>query len=170
VGHRLDAVNALFVGNQAGLSGAALDLEGSWHTLCHVTIAHPTQGSSPAIVMLGGTTDISDTIIASYTVGISQTGGILNADYDLFFTATPTQTAGGTLNWGSHNLNANPRFVNPAAGDYRLAAGSPAIDAAVNVGVMTNLDGVTRPQGDGYDIGAYEFYRFSIFLPTVVKQ
>ena len=105
----------------------------------HVTIAHPAQGRGPAILMTSGTANITDTIIASYTVGISQTGGILNADYDLLFTATPTQTAGGTVNWGSHNLNANPGFVDPAVGDYPLAAGSPAIDAGTNADVTTDL-------------------------------
>jgi Ni,Fe-hydrogenase III small subunit len=103
-----------------------------------------------------GTTHITDTIIANYTVGISQTGGILSTDYDLFFTATPTQTSSGTMNWGSHNLNANPQLVNPAAGDYHLADGSLAIDTGTNAGVATDLVGVTRPQGIGYDIGAYE--------------
>ncbi len=156
VGNRLDAVNTLFAGNQAGWGAAVLQLEGSQYTLRHVTIAHPSLGGGPAILMTSGTANITNTVIANYTVGISQTGGILSADYDLFFTATPTQTSGGTMNWGSHNLNANPQFVNPAAGDYHLADGSLAIDAGANVGVTTDLDGVTRPQGKGYDIGAYE--------------
>jgi predicted outer membrane repeat protein len=156
VGNRLDAVNTLFAGNQAGRGAAVLQLEGSQYTLRHVTIAHPSPGGGPAILMTSGAANITNTVIANYTVGISQTGGILSADYDLFFTATPTQTSGGTMNLGSHNLNANPQFVNPAAGDYHLADGSPAIDAGANVGVTTDLDGVTRPQGKGYDIGAYE--------------
>ncbi|CAG0931818.1 putative outer membrane protein PmpB [Thermoflexales bacterium] len=154
--NRLDAVNTLFAGNQAGQGAAVMQLEGTQYTLRHVTIAHPSPGSGPAVLLTSGTANITNTIIASYTVGISQTGGILTADYDLFFTATPTQTSGGTLNWGAHNLNANPRFVNPATSDYHLSPGSPAADAGTNVGVTTDLDGVTRPQGSGYDIGAYE--------------
>ena len=156
VSTRLDAINTLFAGNQAGWGAAVLQLENGQHTLRHVTIAHPSSGSGPAILLKNGLANITNTIIASYTVGISQTGGILNTDYDLFFTATPTQTSGGTLNWGSHNLKADPRFVNPTTGDYHLATGSPAIDAGTNAGVTTDLDGVTRPQGSGHDIGAYE--------------
>jgi hypothetical protein len=169
VGGSVDAANALFAGNQADGGGAAIRLSGG--RLRHVTIAHPTQGSGPAILMTGGTAGVTDTIVASYTVGISQTGGLLSADYDLFFTATPTQTSGGTMSWGSHNLNANPLFVNPAAGDYHLTAGSPAVDAGTNVGITTDLDGVARPQGQGYDIGAYEYeHRFVIYLPVVLRH
>ncbi len=54
-------------------------------------------------------------------------------------------------------VNIDPLFVNPAADDYHIRAGSPAIDAGLNVGVTTDLEGTPRPQGAGYDIGAYEF-------------
>ena len=83
VSSRLDAVNTLFAGNQAGWGAAVMQLEGSQYTLRHVTIAHPSLGSGPAILLTSGTANITNTIIASYTVGISQTGGILTADYDL---------------------------------------------------------------------------------------
>ncbi len=51
--------------------------------------------------------------------------------------------------WG-----VNPLFVSPT--DYRLQAGSPAIDAGYMVSVPTDYDGHLRPQGQGYDIGAFE--------------
>jgi hypothetical protein len=48
-------------------------------------------------------------------------------------------------------------FVNAAADDYHLAAGSPAIDTAATFGaVTTDRDGVSRPQGAAYDVGAFE--------------
>jgi hypothetical protein len=47
-------------------------------------------------------------------------------------------------------------FTNPAGADYHLALGSPAINAGMVVPVVNDLDGTTRPQGSGYDIGAYE--------------
>jgi hypothetical protein len=54
------------------------------------------------------------------------------------------------------NLDVDPLFVNAAGGDYRLRAGSPAIDAGAAAS-GTDVTGMARPQGSGPDIGAYEF-------------
>ena len=51
---------------------------------------------------------------------------------------------------------AEPQFVDPARGDFRLKAGSPGIDAGCDVGLTTDIEGTSRPQGKGFDIGAYE--------------
>jgi parallel beta-helix repeat protein len=57
-----------------------------------------------------------------------------------------------------HNLSADPLFVDVSTGDLRLQAGSPAINAGATLTELTtDKDGVVRPQGSSYDIGAYEF-------------
>jgi len=67
-------------------------------------------------------------------------------------------TDGGSNTTLSHNLTTDSKFVNPAAGDFHLTSGSPAIDAGVSLAdVPTDFDGTPRPQGSGYDMGAYEF-------------
>ena len=49
-------------------------------------------------------------------------------------------------------------FVNAAAHNYELVAGSAAIDAGVNLpGVTTDRNGIARPQGKAHDIGAFEW-------------
>jgi len=48
-------------------------------------------------------------------------------------------------------------FVDPDHGDYRLKAGSPAIDAGTDVGVDHDIAGKPVPQGKAPDIGAYEY-------------
>lgn len=51
----------------------------------------------------------------------------------------------------------NDLFVNPAAGDFRLKAGSPAIDAGqFQLAPSVDLFQHARPQGAGVDIGALE--------------
>jgi hypothetical protein len=66
---------------------------------------------------------------------------------------------------GIGNIDADPRFVNAAAGDYHLRPDSPCIDAGTNLAslIQTDIEGQFRPQDgnkDGvaaFDIGAYEF-------------
>jgi hypothetical protein len=54
--------------------------------------------------------------------------------------------------------NRNPLFANPATDDFHLQAKSPCIDSGFALtGVTSDFDGVSRPQGAGYDIGAFEY-------------
>ncbi|MCC6907314.1 MAG: right-handed parallel beta-helix repeat-containing protein [Phycisphaerales bacterium] len=73
--------------------------------------------------------------------------------------------------FGVGNIDADPRFVDPGAGDYRLSGGSPCIDAGDNRSIYTEVDlsGQPRRVNDagmpdaGYglgalaDMGCYEF-------------
>lgn len=49
----------------------------------------------------------------------------------------------------------DPLLVSPT--NYHLQAGSPAIDAGYAAAVTNDYDGHPRPQGQGYDIGAFEY-------------
>lgn len=58
------------------------------------------------------------------------------------------------------NKTNDPLFVNRLAGDYRLTADSPCINAGTNLTWMTNaldLSGTARLVGQRPDMGAYEF-------------
>jgi len=57
---------------------------------------------------------------------------------------------------GTGNLNADPLFRSPDALDWSLAVGSPSIDSATSCGVTLDCRGLMRPQGYGFDMGAYE--------------
>ena len=64
------------------------------------------------------------------------------------------------------SLTSNPLLANPAGFAFGLQSGSPAIDVGINTAVTTDFLGVTRPQGAGYDVGAYESYSGSVTKPT----
>jgi hypothetical protein len=65
--------------------------------------------------------------------------------------------AGAGPSFLSSNKTSDPKFVSPATGNFHLLPGSPAIDAGAPMNLATDQDGVARPQGPAYDIGAYEF-------------
>lgn len=62
---------------------------------------------------------------------------------------------------GKNDVNADPLLVKPGttvASDYKLKADSPAIDAGSRLNrVATDYAGLSRPVGNRYDIGAYEY-------------
>ena len=61
---------------------------------------------------------------------------------------------------GIGNIINGPMFVSTNAGNYRLQAGSPCINAGTNQDWMigaTDLDGLARIRGGRVDMGAYEY-------------
>jgi parallel beta-helix repeat protein len=56
--------------------------------------------------------------------------------------------------------SASQLFVNPAANNYHLKSGSLAIDAGTSQGAPppVDLDGLSRPFGQAFDIGCYEWH------------
>lgn len=61
---------------------------------------------------------------------------------------------------GLHSIVANPLFSNLSASDFTLQSNSLAINAGsslVSSIVQNDFLGTSRPQGTGYDIGAFEY-------------
>lgn len=74
-----------------------------------------------------------------------------NVDHNLF------DTSSGSDYYGSFSVISAPLFLNPDIGNYSLQPNSPAIDAGISTYAPTvDFNGVPRPQGSSFDIGAFE--------------
>jgi hypothetical protein len=175
--------NNLVADNQANTQGSGLWFEGdsSYPTsgrLLHTTIADNgsaglTAGSgSGQGVYVGDHTTLAftNTILAGHpSVGITVTTGSTATLEGTLWHDNGVDTGGGGVVISSTNVTGDPAFVNPSVWDYHLTIGSAAIDKGVNAGVDEDIDGDSRPQGAGYDLGADEVVRY-VYLPLVVRS
>jgi Right handed beta helix region len=106
-------------------------------------------------------------VYATAGVPLTESGRFSLHSNNLFFAAggaTLVRSAGRS--YGSANLAAyepsaiaaDPMFIDPRVGKLALRAGSPALDRAAALPEPYNraLNALSRPQGAGADIGAYE--------------
>jgi CSLREA domain-containing protein len=163
--------NTTISGNKAssgGNGGGGIFNDGTL-TVTNSTISGNTvgtAGSGGGISHQGGTVTLLNTIVASNTGGNCAAaigaGTIGNGGNNI--------DDGTTCGWDSEKgsmSSTNPQLEALALNSpgttqtHALKAGSPAIDGvtynAPNSAPSTDQRGVPRPQGDRYDIGAYEY-------------
>jgi hypothetical protein len=81
-----------------------------------------------------------------------ESNSISKSEFVLAFTGPPNNATDGSSTTG------DPLFVNAAARDIHIRQGSPAVGSGVPLAdVPRDEDGVPRPAGSGFDLGAYEF-------------
>ncbi|MFP4393782.1 MAG: CotH kinase family protein [Anaerolineales bacterium] len=115
----------------------------------------------------GPTVTVTNSIIWGNEVGIE-----LRQDSALSMTHSLVQGEAWDDSNGSMLLDIDPLFRGPDYHDYRLRETSPCIDSGTPIGAPdVDIKGVTRPQGEGVDRGAHEFFEFfSVYLPSVVRE
>jgi hypothetical protein len=187
-------VNCLFVGNTARESGGAIRIDRSSPTIINCTFAensapiggaiHNAPYASPIItncIFWGNDASSGDEIDNNGwchpTISYCNIEGGWNGP------KVDNRSGSSTIDGGG-NIAADPLFidaVNPDlyARDYGLSDGSPCIDAAMDVGVDTDIEGNIRPidlpdvdnNGDlpEFDIGAYEVSLYEIAIMRIEK-
>ena len=174
--------NCLFSGNVAWNGGGIRNGAGSTPTISNCTIA-----LNSAVGGGGMYNDNSDVVVLNAifwnnvdSSGMDESAQILNSggaginDPEVYY----SNIMGGWTGLGNNNIDLNPNFIDADGpdnipgtddDDFRLRAGSPAIDAGVSTSVHTDLDGNVRPVDDpatpdtglGFpevaDMGAYEY-------------
>lgn len=142
--------------------------------LLHNTIARNANARGVQ-VSVGATVTLANTILVSHTVGIfvaaGSTASLEGTLWGSGAWANGTDWAGeGTINVGAVNVWGDPRFLDPAGGNYHIGPGSAAINVGVNAGVTADIDGDPRPLGAGYDIGADECRVRTRYLPLALRN
>lgn len=90
-----------------------------------------------------------------------------------------SSTGAGVPSFLTGSIASDPLFLDLSLKNFHLTSGSPAKDAGITInssntynnylpwnGNPMDSDGVVRPQGSGYDIGAYEFFTGSDQRPN----
>jgi hypothetical protein len=147
----------------------------SWHAATNLTIANNTSVANGGCGVLVGSGDSGATSgnagsvvtnnltsgnalsgVCESSDGVHQVGPNVFSNNLMFANGNNDLTPrnGGAV---TGSIVANPLFVSEAGDDYHVQPGSPAIDAGTSTAAPpTDFDGAGRPQGGGYDIGAYE--------------
>ncbi len=135
------------------------NIQASGSQMVWVTNAAYTSFGAPSSWLPGPNLDIKNNIFYSdgstpyFSTSTSSPAPVITMDHNLYY------NAGAPPLLDAAAVNANPLFVNAAAGNFHLQSSSPAINVGSSgVGTVTTMDhdGVRRPQGGGYDIGVYE--------------
>ncbi len=174
-------VNCLVAGNSADLGSGLSNILGANATYVDCTITGNTSAKGGGAFYNYGD---SEPLLINCILWDNGPQPIIVDEDNAVTTVKYSDVQGGWTGNGGHNIDADPMFVAPGSGDFRLASGSPCVDAGNNWGMHldydqagiflcelfpVDLDGNPRFNGDETDVdpgcgvpvvvdmGAYEY-------------
>jgi uncharacterized repeat protein (TIGR01451 family) len=138
--------------------GSGVQVRAGTVHLLHTTIHDNTGGDGSGVyarseTIYNSTIWLTNTILVSQSVGVNVAAdNTANINGVLWFN-NMTNTSGTSVNI-TNEYTDTPAF---AADGYHLTGDSAAIGKGVNAGVLTDIDGQSRPQGSAPDLGADEY-------------
>ena len=163
--------NNILYGNAVGFSVGSISVPAN--TFSFTFINNTIYNNSYGGITLGNASYILSGIVRNNII-VGTSGNILTSlsgsgsqvviDHNLFY--NPGGYNASNI-YGTNYIQADPLFNNPPT-DFSLQSGSPAINAgSATAAPATDYIGTSRPQGVGYDIGAYEYKTVSTSPTTV---
>jgi hypothetical protein len=157
---QVDLVNVLLADNESTRPVVNGNAATSTISLMNVTLAGNSVVNFPVLAGEGVWT-VTNTIVWGNSAPDEMLGlGTFSVNY--------SDIEGG---WegGTGNLDADPRFVDAANHDYRLAVDSPCVDTGTPTGApAADIEGTPRDAAP--DMGAYEWTGHHIFLPLTLSS
>ncbi len=141
-GTAVNLINSVFCSNSCG---AAVEMQGAPFKSFNNTIVNNT--GTGLLASGSGESVVTDCIVRGNTAQISKTGtGPLAVTY--------SNVQGGHA--GAGNYDSAENYINPVKNNYRILPGTPAENAGIATFAVYDNQNIPRPQGGGYDVGAYE--------------
>jgi WD40 repeat protein len=136
----------------AGLLGGVASYSNAGTSLvnCVVSENSTTSGTAGGIYAESSPVVLKNTVVWGNNAANIVGAGLVTATYSNVQNSWP----------GTGNIDANPLFVNAAAGDFHVLAGSPCVDAGDPASALD-------PDGTRADMGAFPTFQSRLTLPDI---
>ncbi|RLD08307.1 MAG: hypothetical protein DRI44_09950 [Chlamydiae bacterium] len=174
--------NAIFTNNYAGgFGGAVYVYDASTCDFVNIVVAHNNSmdsGDGIRAVQDSALRMAYCTVVDNDKYGVTTVGSDLTMTNCIVWAHGTTEVSSGEnvqysdiqggYATGTNNIAFDPLFVDSANLNYQLTLGSPCKNTALDIGIMSDCIGETRPQLGGYDMGAYEFVPEPFYLSFII--
>ncbi len=155
--------NNAIIANQDGGYGNGVYIGASTVYLRHNTLTRNYGGNGSGVYAATITMDpvsvpsyvtMTNTILTSHTIGVNVLSGSAITLNGVLWSGNGSNTQAYGLISIANSISGDPAF---ASDGYHITPASAAVDAGVEAGLATDIDGDLRISGDGPDLGADDF-------------